>query len=62
MRLMQRRTLLSALSTVGTVTIGGCVSNGNEDPRFSTEGNDSQLIQSAAKELIMTVEDLPGSG
>jgi hypothetical protein len=58
---MQRRTLLSTLSTVGAVTIVGCIGGGDEDPQFSTEGNDSELIQSAPEELILTVEDLPGN-
>lgn len=61
MRFMQRRTLLSTLSTVGAVTIVGCIGGGDEDPQFSTEGNDSELIQSAPEELILTVEDLPGN-
>ncbi len=63
---MERRTLLSSLLTAGTVAIAGCSGNqtqsDEQETNFSTEGNDSKLIQSPVEDFTLTTEDLPGSG
>lgn len=63
---MQRRTLLSTLTTAGAVVITGCsgseTRSGEPETNFSTEGNDSELIRSSASSLTLTAQELPGSG